>query len=558
MKRIVWKRLAAALLLLAVWIMPTAWAGPGYIDAVPVRTGPAPLLIEGAAGDDLDVLRAALDQPVMYRLGEWQYTRGQYAGYPVVLCCSSAGVGNSAAATVLGIEAFQPVAVISQGTAQGMDAALQPLSIVLGAKSYNGNAWRSQPLDRGAGIDLKAVRMEGTFSYQAAQDRFVQQLYHEGAAGLLAAAHTAAASYTDGPVVDGVIQSGDGRLEQPEQIKYLHAAYGASCEDGETDTVAQMCQVYGVPHLGIRIVAGSVLTEAAPAARASQGGQAYVLQVVRAYIAQQTQAAAAPGPVSTLRTQTYAHDRHPLLLAASEQSELAYTVSQLEHPQTYTLGRWHYTAGTWQGQPMVIAHTAPGIGNTAAAIALAVDFFRPAAILHQGTAGSHDPALAVGTIVLGERSTNSSIWRSAEPGQADAARIAALAQPGVFVYVPEQDAFAAKTYHPADAGLLAAADAARADFPGQAVAHGTLSSSDEWNEQADRILFLHDTFGTSSEDRATDGAAQTAICYGLPWLGIDILTSSAVEDTDQEPMSASLTERCQEYVLATIRHYRQH
>ena len=87
MKRIVWKRLAAAVLLLAVWIMPTAWAGPGYIDAVPVLTGPAPLLIEGAAGDDLDVLRAALDQPVMYRLGEWQYTRDSM---PAIRSCSAA------------------------------------------------------------------------------------------------------------------------------------------------------------------------------------------------------------------------------------------------------------------------------------------------------------------------------------------------------------------------------------------------------------------------------------------------------------------------------------
>lgn len=57
--------------------------------------------------------------------------------------------------------------------------------------------------------------------------------------------------------------------------------------------------------------------------------------------------------------------------------------------------------GTVDGYPVIVSRTRMGASQAAAATALAIERYQPAAIINQGTTGGHDPTLRIGDIVLG-------------------------------------------------------------------------------------------------------------------------------------------------------------
>ena len=54
----------------------------------------------------------------------------------------------------------------------------------------------------------------------------------------------------------------------------------------------------------------------------------------------------------------------------------------------------------------MISRTEIGAINAAAATALGVERFQPAAVINQGNAGASNPDLALGDIVIGEKTTD--------------------------------------------------------------------------------------------------------------------------------------------------------
>src|SRR5204862_296026 len=83
---------------------------------------------------------------------------------------------------------------------------------------------------------------------------------------------------------------------------------------------------------------------------------------------------------------------------ATEVDQLA---GRLEGAPTEHVGGWTFWRGTLNGCAVIVAKTLKGMTNAAAATAIAVEHYHPVAIINQGTAGGHDPALHVYDIVLG-------------------------------------------------------------------------------------------------------------------------------------------------------------
>ena len=80
--------------------------------------------------------------------------------------------------------------------------------------------------------------------------------------------------------------------------------------------------------------------------------------------------------------------------------------ARLENVEREETGNFIFYIGTLAGHTVVVAKTSKGMENAAAATAVGIERYRPAAVINQGTAGGHDPALQVGDIVLGARVTN--------------------------------------------------------------------------------------------------------------------------------------------------------
>ena len=228
-------------------------------------------------------------------------------------------------------------------------------------------------------------------------------------------------------------------------------------------------------------------------------------------------------------------------------------IAALTDAEPVTLGVWKCVRGLLDGYPTVVVRTNQGMANAAAATALAIARFSPCAVLSQGTAGGHDPALHAGDLVIGARCVNmGAVYAPFAPAGAGvdlhAWRPLGLERASTAPGDGPKD-----TVFPADAGLLAAARAAARSWSGRVV-EGVLGSADQWNNELDRIALLHETLGTSAEEMETAAAAQICLSHGVPFLGVRVLSNSAVHDEPFDPGTAAV---CQDFVRTVLRCYQE-
>lgn len=251
-------------------------------------SGVRPVVIQGAMQIEVERLVNQLEHASSETIGGWIFWRGTIDGYPVIVSKTQKGMSNAAAATVLAVERFHPIAIINQGTAGGHDPALRVYDIVVGASSINLGAFKSPSRPAGAGsstldwvpIDLTAA--DGSAASGATPRR---PAMFKGDPALLAAARSARPAYTRGQVVEGVIGSSDVWNDEVDRILKLHAAYGTHAEEMETASAAQIAAQFGVPLVGIRILSDNALNGGAYDPKTSEACEDYVYQVVKAYVA---------------------------------------------------------------------------------------------------------------------------------------------------------------------------------------------------------------------------------------------------------------------------------
>jgi adenosylhomocysteine nucleosidase len=276
-----------ATLPLIVWL---AVPMPALAQSV-AQGGPAgapPVVVQGAMPIEVEKLARRLDNVGVEQVGGWTFWRGTLDGYPVIVSKTLKGMSNAAAATVIAVEHYHPVAIVNQGTAGGHDPALHLFDIVLGTSSVNIGAFRSRFRPAGGGsnpldwVPLDLTASEGS----AGNDPDARRPARFQADGpLLAAARHARTDYTKGRIVEGVIGSADMWNDEIDRIAWFHTRFGTTVEEMETASAAQIASVFNVPFLGIRVVSDNVTNGGAYDPRTGEACEDYVFQVVKAYIA---------------------------------------------------------------------------------------------------------------------------------------------------------------------------------------------------------------------------------------------------------------------------------
>ena len=84
------------------------------------------------------------------------------------------------------------------------------------------------------------------------------------------------------------------------------------------------------------------------------------------------------------------------------------------------------------------------------------------------------------------------------------------------------------------------------------IAEGTIGSADFWNNEVDRIKWIHTKFGTSVEEMEGASAAQIAEAYDVAFLGIRVLSNNK---TNGDPYNPDTAVACQEYVSEVVKKY---
>lgn len=247
-----------------------------------------PIVIQGALPVESERMASKLDNVSVETVGGWKFWKGTYKGYPVIVSKTRMGMSNSAAATALAIERYQPIAIINQGTSGGHDPALKVFDIVLGKYTTNIGAFRTPRLPIGGGSNSLAwTEAFDVLPEDESDPEPIAIRKFEGDQQLLIAAHKAKTFYSKGNVVEGTIGSADVWNNELDRIQFFHNNYQTSVEEMEAASVAQIAHQFNVPFLGIRILSNNITNNGSYNPATGEACQDYVLDVVEQYMKQQ-------------------------------------------------------------------------------------------------------------------------------------------------------------------------------------------------------------------------------------------------------------------------------
>ena len=247
----------------------------------------------------------------------------------------------------------------------------------------------------------------------------------------------------------------------------------------------------------------------------------------------------------------YDSESRPILIQGAMKIETDILISALAESHDITIGHWHYVAGKIDGYPVIVSGTRCGVENASVSTALAIETFRPCAVINQGTAGGHDPALRRGDIVIASDCFNSSAWKTGSSAKGEGVNYRDINLLDVNFY-DEYENGEEITFLPADEKLKASALAVKGKYSGGKIAVGRIATSDSWENRVDRILFFHEKFGSSCEEMETFAAAKVCRIYGVPFLGVRVISNSALTGEEFIP---KLGHDCQAFVIEIVKNY---
>lgn len=245
----------------------------------------------------------------------------------------------------------------------------------------------------------------------------------------------------------------------------------------------------------------------------------------------------------------------PIVVQGAMPVEAERFAQRLDNPREEQIGGWRFWRGTVDGYPVVVSETLKGMSNAAAATAIAATQFRPVAIINQGTAGGHDPALKVYDIVLGKYSVNLGAFKTPKKAQGEGSDSRQW-QP-MDLLASKGSAGEDKNPHtirqfPADAKLLAVAESVKDSYAQGKVVEGVIGSADVWNSELDRIRHFRENYHTSVEEMETASAAQIAASFNIPFVGIRVLSNNITNQGKYDPQTGLA---CQDYVYQVVKAY---
>ena len=242
----------------------------------------------------------------------------------------------------------------------------------------------------------------------------------------------------------------------------------------------------------------------------------------------------------------------PIVIEGAMNTETEVLIRALKKPVVYREMHYMFVAGTYKNYPVVIVRTGIGMANSAASTALAIKKFNPCAVINQGTAGGHDPALKIGDIVIGERSFDNSAYRSAYSAAGEGIDLTKQENLGTYAYDAATKKFQAYTEFFPDPTLLRVAKSVADANKNFNVTTGVIGTSNTWFECVDYINFLHDKYGSSCEEMETNAAAQVCQNAGVPFIGIRVLSDNVTNSREYVPESAKVA---QNFVLLVVDNY---
>ena len=270
----------------ALLLLTVAGTHFSFVKGTKVEATQRPILIEGPMPIEAEKFAQRLKKVKVEKSGTFVFYKGKIDNYPVIVAKTGKGMENTAAATAIAIEKYNPIAIINQGTSGGHDPKLNVFDIVLGKRTTNIGSLKTVSRNENEGMDPSQWNpMDLMASEGSGSDPNAEKIrYYEGDRDLLAAANAVKDTYTKGKVVEGTIGSADVWNNEVDRIKWFHTNYGTSVEEMEGAAAAQIADAYDVAFLGIRILSNNKTNGGAYNPNTAAANQEYVYEVVKHYI----------------------------------------------------------------------------------------------------------------------------------------------------------------------------------------------------------------------------------------------------------------------------------
>jgi adenosylhomocysteine nucleosidase len=221
-------------------------------------------------------------------------------------------------------------------------------------------------------------------------------------------------------------------------------------------------------------------------------------------------------------------------------------VASLSGARLIQIGAWTFWRGRVGSRDVVVSRTEVGPINAVAATTLAILTFHPKLIINQGTAGATVPDLRVLDIVVGEATVDYGGFRTRHTdagGGSDQKSWTRMAHRLRF----EGDERITLPVFPGDPDVMAVV--LRQPYERGRLVKGIIGSAFQFNQEVDRLTWIHDTYDAVSEDMESAFAAGAALGLNTPFLAVRIISDSDFYNTGIHPNAA---EYCATFVARLV------
>lgn len=234
-----------------------------------------------------------------------------------------------------------------------------------------------------------------------------------------------------------------------------------------------------------------------------------------------------------------------ILIFGSMNAETEFMVLNLRNARKTEIAGYPFYEGTFGNKEIVVCRTFTGMENSAAATAIGIMTFKPDCIISQGTAGGHNPDLHQKDIVIGKDLINTSSFQTERYGSGEGIHPEQWEIKDWDLFEDARQEKEVPALH-SDERLLAIA--LSTEYTEGRVVSGTISSSNNWNRELDRINHLVSLYKSDCEEMESYAATQIAQRFKVPIVTIRIISNSEQHPGEEYDRNIGVT--CQKFVLA--------
>ena len=237
-----------------------------------------------------------------------------------------------------------------------------------------------------------------------------------------------------------------------------------------------------------------------------------------------------------------------LIISAMADVELDYLKSKLIDIKEQKENICTFYIGKMYNSEVILCDSNIGLINTASAVTLAIEMFKPDYIINQGSAGGFDKNIHKSDIVIGTQCINISsyVTKSREEGKGSNVEDWEL----VSFIVGEKDRL---IKHEAGKELLEIVKKVETRYQDGKVHYGIIGSGDVWNKEYDRILYLNQKYGVLCEDM--EGVAVYAVAnkYNIPAIDVRVISDNEILNEEYERDISINSQKFVELIIAGIK-----